>query len=204
MGILSSSASITRYKVEGALKSPIVETVATGLSRHAISDIADNTDKPSVGWTSVNRPFQPEFNDLSFVFGSLFIFSLRIDKKTIPPKLFKKHVTIETSKRLQAGGREYLSQNERKLLREEVAQKLTQRIPAIPNIYDIIWNFDQGSLWFFSNLRKSNEELETLFTKSFHVTLLRLFPFTFADLMVGLSDSQRDSLMKLNPTKFSQ
>ena len=204
MGILSSSVSITRYKVEGALKPPIVETVATGLSRHAISDLTDNSVNTSVGWTAINRPFQPEFGDLSFVFGSLFIFSLRIDKKTIPPKLLKKHVAIETSKRMQAAAREYLSQNERKLLKEEVVHKLTQRIPAIPNIYDVIWNFDEGSLWFFSNLRKSNEELETLFTKSFHVTLLRLFPFTFADLMVGLSDSQRDSLIRLNSTKFSQ
>jgi recombination associated protein RdgC len=204
MGILSSSVSITRYKVEGSLKPPIMETVAAELSRHAISEITENSVNTSVGWTSINHPFQPEFSDLSFVFGSLFIFSLRIDKKTIPPKLLKKHVAIETSKRLQAGGRDYLSQNEKKLLKEEVVQKLAQRIPAIPNVYDVIWNFDQGSLWFFSNLRKSNEELETLFTNSFHLTLLRLFPFTFADLMAGLSDSGRDSLIKLSPTNFSQ
>ena len=204
MGILSSSVSITRYKVSGSLKPPVVETVATALSRHAISEIADNTVNTSVGWTSIDHPFQPEFSDLSFVYGSLFIFSLRIDKKTIPPKLLKKHVAIETSKRLQTGGRDYLSQTEKKTLKDEVVQKLTQRIPATPNLYDVIWNFDQGSLWFFSNLRKSNEELETLFTKSFHLTLLRLFPFTFADLMAGLSDSARDTLMKLNPTKFSE
>ena len=204
MAILSSSLSITRYKVEGSLKPPIVDTVAEDLSRHAISEIADNSVNTSVGWTSISDPFQPKFSDLSFVFGSLFIFSLRIDKKTIPPKLLKKHVAIETGKRLQAGGRDYLSQNEKKLLREEVAQRLTQRIPAIPNVYDVVWNFDQGFLWFFSNLRKSNEELETLFTKSFHLTLLRLFPFTFADLMAGLSNTGRDSLMKLSPTKFSQ
>ena len=204
MGILSSSVSITQYRVDGSLQPPIVETVAAALSRHVISETAENTETNRVGWTSIQRPFQPEFSDLSFVFGSLFIFSLRIDKKTIPSKLLRKHVAIETRKRLQAGGRGYLSRNEKKLLKDEVVQKLMQRIPATPNIYDVVWNFDHRSLWFFSNLRKSNEELETLFTQSFRMTLLRLFPFTFADLMAGLSDSARDSLTKLNPTKFSQ
>ncbi len=204
MGILSSSVSITRYKVAGTLQPPIVDSVASALSRHAISEIGDDALTKSVGWTSVARPYDAEFNDLSFVFGSLFVFSLRIDRKSIPPKLLRKHVSIETTQRIKTSGRHYLSQNEKKSIKDQVIQRLTQRIPATPSIYDVIWDFERQSLWFLSNLRKANEELETLFNKSFQLTLVRLFPFTCADLMAGLSDSERDSLMKLNTAQFTR
>ena len=83
-------------------------------------------------------------------------------------------------------------------------QALSLRIPATPNIYDLIWNYEDASVFFFSNLKEANEELETLFTKSFQVTLIRLFPFTLADFNVGLADPERDVLSTLTQTRFNE
>jgi hypothetical protein len=76
------------------------------------------------------------------------------------------------------------------------------RIPATPNIYDLVWNYEDSVVWFFSNLKAANEELETLFAKSFNLSLIRLFPYTAAELSSDLSDSQRDKLQKISPTQF--
>jgi len=61
----------------------------------------------------------------------------------------------------------------------------------------LVWEYDTASLWFFSNLKAANEALETLFIKSFKLQLIRLFPYTAADRMAGLSDKERNVLRKL-------
>ena len=90
MGILSGSVSITRYKVFGKVSAPITENIAMGLSDNTIAEIDNQVSEKAVGWTSFEKPFQPNFEGSSFVYGSYFIFSLRIDKKNITAKVLKK------------------------------------------------------------------------------------------------------------------
>ena len=136
------------------------------------------------------------------MYGNYLVFALRIDKKNIAAKVLKKHYTIEVAKRMADSGRDFLSNNEKKLVKEHVISQLSVRIPATPNIYDLVWNYEDATVWFFSNLKAANEALETLFSKSFNLSLIRLFPYTAAQLSAGLSDSQLDELNKISPTQF--
>ena len=199
---MSSTVSITRYRVEGKLKAPILETVARCLKEHAIPQIDGDVSDKTVGWTSFDKPFAPDFGGSSFVMGTYLVFSLRIDKKTIPPKVLSKHCAIETARRLAKSGRQYMSREEKNVVREDVLNSLTRRIPATPHVHDLIWSYEDASLWFFSTQKSANEELETLFLKSFNLSLIRLFPYTSADLVMDLSDGQRDILLKLAATNF--
>jgi hypothetical protein len=132
------------------------------------------------------------------------VFALRIDKKMIPPKLVQKHYALEVAKHLAATGRNFLSANEKTAIKEHAVDTLNRRIPATPNTYDLAWNYKESSLWFFSNLKSANEALETLFIKSFGLQLIRLFPYSTADLMAGLSDRERDLLLKLAPSQSEE
>ena len=203
MGIFSSSVSVTRYKVEGKLESPVLETVANGLKKNAIAEIDDNISEKAVGWTSFHKPYHPDFYGSSFVYGNHLVFSLRIDKKSIPAKVLKKHLMIESDRLLAKTGREFLSRSEKQLLKNQITDRLSLRIPATPNLYDVIWSYEESSLWFFSNLKAANEDLETLFRHSFDLTLIRLFPYTTADLILDLTDTERDILGNLSPTVFA-
>lgn len=200
MGLLSSRISITRYKVSGQLDGSVHETVYHGLKQHTIPKIEDDGSEALVGWTSFEHPYAPDFEGYSFVFGTHMVFSLRIDKKSISPKLVQKHYALEVAKHLAETGRTFLSGNEKKTIKEHVIKTLGRRIPAIPNVYDLAWDYQKSSLWFFSNLKSANEVLETLFIKSFGLALIRLFPYTTADLVAGLSDQERDLLLKLAPS----
>lgn len=203
MGILSSSVSITRYRVEGKLPDPVLDTVRKGLKKNSILEIDNEASDRAVGWTSFESPYIPDFNNSSFIIGSHFVFSMRIDKKSIPAKVIKKQYAMDMAKKLDATGRDFLSKAEKKQIKDHVIHVLSLRIPATPNIYDVIWNYEEASLLFLSNLKNSNEELETLFSKSFKLTLIRLFPFTMAQITSGLSDSEKDVVTKLEPTFFS-
>ena len=202
MGILSASVSVTRYQVQGKVKAPVTENITNGLKANTIAEIDNQISDKAVGWTSFDKPFQPNFEGSSFVYGSYFVFSMRIDKKNIAPKVLKKQYTIEAAKRMAESGRDYLSKAEKKLVKDHVISGLCLRIPATPNVYDLVWNHEDSSVWFFTNLRSANEELETLFTKSFGLSLIRMFPYTAAELSSGLSDAQRDELQKISLTHF--
>ncbi|MFY9707478.1 MAG: recombination-associated protein RdgC [Desulfobacterales bacterium] len=203
MGLLSQSVSITRYRVQGQLEEPVLDTIALSLKRHAVLDIDNDDAEKSCGWTSFENPFAPDFEGSNHLFGSYLVFSLRVDKKSIPSKILKKHFTIEETKRLAASGRRFFSRNEKKLVKEEVLHRLSLRIPATPNIYDLIWNYEGGKLWFFSNLKAANEELETLFSESFNLSLIRMFPYTAAEMDADLSDSDRDRLNQISPVSLT-
>jgi hypothetical protein len=202
MSLLSASVSITRYRVEGKLKTPVTETVAAALKKNAISEIDDHPAEKVSGWTSFEKPYQPDFIGSNFVYAAYLVFALRIDKKTIPAKLIQKHFMIESARRLAESGRPYLSRNEKQTIKDHVVEALYLKVPAVPHVYDVIWNYEESVLWFFSNLKAANEELETLFFRSFNLTLIRMFPYTAAQLSSDLSDTEKDILFKLTPTSF--
>jgi hypothetical protein len=204
MGILSSSASITQYRVDGKLQEPILKTIAKGLKKQAVEEIDKESSDKSIGWACFNDPFNTDFEKTPFLIGTHLVFSMRIDKKSIPAKIIQKYYTLEMKKRLENSGREFLSKTEKKEIKDHVLHLLNLRIPATPNIYDLIWNYEAGTLWFFSNLKGANEELETLFTRSFKLKLIRLFPFTMAALTSPLSDMEKDAVSQLNPTRLTE
>ncbi|MFC1876261.1 exonuclease [Thermodesulfobacteriota bacterium] len=202
MSLLSSAISITRYRVNGKLEDPISEAVYLSLKKNMLPDIDDIDSAQSAGWTSFQDPFTPSFEGSSFVYGNYFVFSLRIDKKIIPSKLVQKYMAIEIAKKCQASGREFLSRNEKKMIRDNVISLLGLRIPATPNIYTVLWNYEASLVWFFTHLKGPNEALETLFKTSFGLVLTRIFPFTFAESFPGMSGFDLDLLTTLSPTKI--
>lgn len=204
MRLLSASNSITRYRVEGRLKKPVLETVAAGLKKNAISEIDDHASEKAVGWTSFEKPYQPDFSGSTYAYGTYLVFALRIDRKNIPPKVVKKHFVIESARHLAESGRQYLSRNEKQNIKDHVIDRLNVKIPATPHVYDVVWNYEDSVLWFFSNLKAANEELETLFLQSFDLTLIRVIPYTAAHLDSGLNDTEKDNLLKLSPTAFTE
>jgi recombination associated protein RdgC len=203
MGLLSASTSLTRFKVDGKIEDPILDTISTGLKKNTIADIDDNPSDQAVGWASFQDPFQSNFDGSNFMIGTYIVFALRVDKKSIPSKMIQKHFAVESAKRLKDSGRDFLSANEKRVIKDHVLNRLNLKIPATPNVYDVVWQYEKGELWFFSNLKSANEALETLFIKSFGASLVRCIPYTMAALDDNLSTSQLDALAKLSADQQS-
>lgn len=201
MGIFSTSTSCTRYLVGGKPDHPVFESVGKALAANAIPEIDQSASGKTIGWTSFENPYRSDFQGSSFVYGAYFVFSLRIDRKVLSPKLVQKYIALETDKRLKQSGRNFLSADEKKMVKDHVINLLHLRIPATPSMYDVLWDHDAQRLIYFTTLKKANEELESLFFKSFKLSVIRLFPYTLADLCAGLSDAQKDRLAKLSPSE---
>jgi recombination associated protein RdgC len=198
MGLLSTTTSLTRYRVEGQLDDPVMERVYQGLKQHSIADIDENPSDQAVGWTTFQNPYQNDFDDANVMFGTDFVFALRIDKKSIPAKMVQKHIALESEKRLKDLGREFLSADEKRAIKDLVLNKLHLKMPSTPSVYDVVWQYEKKRLWFFSNLKGANEELETLFIKSFGLSLIRSIPYTMAAFNNEMSSEQLDALSRLS------
>ncbi len=203
MQLLSSTLSLTRYRVQGKPGDPVMDAIRNGLKNNMIREIDNDPAEKSIGWTESVRPFVPDFETAGFVFGTHIVFSLRMDKKSLPAKIVAKHVNMAVARRVAETEQKQLSKNEKRQIKEEVLHRLYTRVPATPNVYDLVWDLENQILWFFSNLKEANEELETLFSKSFRISLIRMFPYTEADLASGISDNQRDVLKQCGPALFT-
>ena len=204
MGIFSSSASVTPYFVEGKVQEPIIDTIAMALNNDSIQEIDNEPSDKAIGWACFNNPFSTDFNRCPFLIGSYFVFCMRIDKKSISAKVVQKHVSQEINKRLTISGRDFLTKSEKKEIKDNIVNRLNLMIPSTPHTYDLIWNYEAKTLWFFSNLKSANEELETLFYRSFKAKLIRLFPYTMATLTLPLSNDEKNSFLTLTPTRLME
>lgn len=202
MGLLSGSVSITRYRIEGQVPEDLVEAVKTGLKGHRYPELEDETSEFISGWTSFSNQFSSDFDNEKFQVMQYFVFALRIDKKSVPSKAVKKHVAIESAKRLSGSEKTFLTKAEKKEIKESVIATLMTRVPSKPDMYDVVWDIEKNEVWFLSGLKAAGEELETLFSKSFGLRLVRLFPYSIAELCCDFSAAEKDAFLKLTPTSF--
>lgn len=198
--MLSSSSAIVRYRVEGRVLDPFINTIRDSLKRDTIREIDKDPCEKVCGWTSFQTPFLPQFDDSSFIVGEYLVFSFQINKKKISSKVLKKYYEIELLKKLAETGRKHLSKNEKKEIKERIKDVLLLKILATPNNYDVVWHYEDSRLWLFSSSNSVTSEFEDFFSQSFSLRLVRLFPFTLGDLSLGLSDDERDRLQKISYT----
>lgn len=204
MSFLASKTSLTRFKVNGDIGDSPIETVKMGLEKYVIRDISNEPDEILAGWTSLKDPYTPKFEDSSFLIGSYFAFCLRIDKKKVAGKVLKAQCKLAENKTLTESGREYLSKKEKKEIKENVKAALLAKVTPVPHVFELVWDTDKSIIWFYSTQKSASEELETLFLKSFNVTLTRLFPYTIAVSDNQLDDDEKNRLGEIKPTNFKE
>ncbi len=200
MGLLSSSQAITRYQVEKVSDTDALEIIRKGLTANSMSTMPDEYSEMQIGWVPFENPYVIDFEGTDFQFGHLFVFSLRIDQKKIPGKLFKQQVAIKINEKLKETGREFLSRNEKSEIRELIQEDLLRKTPFTPNVSELAWDYDKGVLYFFAGQKAAKEHLETLFVKSFERKLTPLFPCTIA--LAGLDAGEQEKFMNLTPIKI--
>ena len=204
MSFLSSTQSMSRYHIEGRFETAAMEAVREGLVQNAIPEMESEYTEISAGWTPFESPYRPDFETFSFIFGTYFLFSLRIDKKSIPAKLVKKEMALEIEKKKEESKREALSKNEISEIKEMVMDRLIQQMPAIPSTYDVLWSYEENDLFFFTTQKAANELFETLFFKSFNLKPIRIFPYTVIEKKSDFSAAQKDKILTLAPLTFKE
>jgi hypothetical protein len=193
MGLLTSTSSFLRYKIENESQEFSLEKIRLCLKENQFPEILDSEMTEAVsGWTSYENHFDPDFESDHINYGNYILFCLRIDKKSVPKKIIDKHMAIESKKIMQETNKDYLSKNEKRKLKEDIILRLSLQMPSIPDVYDVLWMPEKKEIMFFSTQKSINEIFETLFRLTFKTSIIRLFPYTKVYFDKEISDTKKD------------
>ncbi|MCI5162628.1 MAG: DNA recombination-dependent growth factor C [Candidatus Electrothrix sp. AX5] len=180
MGLLSGSASFTRFTVEGEVPENFWDFVAQRVTEHSFQDIDDTIDEHSIGWVSVADMFDSEFAFSSYAAGDYVVLSMRVDERKCSPAVLRKFTAKEESRLKQEQGVRRLSRNVRLEIKERIRAEMVRKSPPIPAVYDLCWNLSDNTLLFFTNSRKALALLEDLFRETFELSLIMQIPWNNA------------------------
>lgn len=200
MSILKKTMSITRFKVSDIPSDDNINGIAnilmSGFEKCKIQEI-DPYEEMTYGWTNTLNNFFPRFDDASFIIGNYVSISLRIDKKSVPASVVKKEVAIQSKKECEKLGVEKLSKAQVAHIKEKIFELLLSNTPAVPKIFDIIWDVENKDLYLFCANNGVIEILEDIMLESFGLHVKMRFPFTMA-----VESVDENTVSKLKQTSF--
>ena len=128
MGLLTGSASFTRFSVTGELPEPFWDVVAERMAAHSFKDIDDTLDEFSIGWVSVADMFDAEFKYSTYAAGDYVVLTMRIDERKVAPAVLKKFVMKEEERLKREKQIPRLSRAVRVEIRERIRTELVRNL----------------------------------------------------------------------------
>lgn len=203
MSILSASLGLTRYRIIEDVPRDLLQEIPEKLKQFSFMDIDATADERSFGWTSIDDMLDTQWLQAPPEKGEFFAFSLRLDTRRVPPAVLKKHYTIAVNAEMARNkeqGKEFVSRDRKRELKEQTMLKLRARTWPIPAVFDVVWNPGQNRIY----LSTTNSKVQALFEDHFSLTFdLKLEPLTpFFLAMDTLGEDAAGRLENLDPTIF--
>lgn len=173
MGIVKDPVSCSRFHVRGDLPDNFNNFFNEMIRRFAFQH-SFHAEKLS-GWTSIDNVLDTEFKYANYAVGEYLVFSMRVDKKLIPPSLLKVRVLEEEKKALGESGKKFLARQRKEDIKEKVKLELAGLIPPVPSFFEACWSPRAKMVYFCSLAAPPVEEFKDLFKRSFKMDLV---PFT--------------------------
>jgi DNA recombination-dependent growth factor C len=191
MGLLTGSASLTRFSVVGEIPDSFWDFAAQRVAAMSFKDIDDTMDEYSIGWVSVADMFDAGFAYSSYAAGDYIALTMRVDERKVTPSVLKKYVTKEEERIKREKQIPRLNRAARLEIKERVRSELIHKSLPVPSTYDLCWNLADNTLLFFSTSKKAMALLEDLFKETFNLSLILQIPW-----LAGLRMAEGEALEK--------
>ncbi len=204
MSILAASTSLSRYRILTDVLTEHLQAVPEALLKNRMLDIDATAEIRSFGWTNIDDMLDTEWQTSPPEKAHLFTFALRLDTRRIPPSVIKKHFAMaekEALQRAKAEGKNFISRERKKELKEQVILKLRTRSLPVPAVFDVLWDTRSQIVYLESTNAKVKEMFESLFQASFSLQLEPLTPFYLGQKMLGEENTK--ALESLDYTHFA-
>jgi hypothetical protein len=176
MGLLKGNFSFSRFNVEGQLPQAFLNFVNSRIRANSFRDTPKSTEEKRLGWVSIMDVLDTDFQNANYALGNYLIFSLRIDRKLIPPKLLKIKIMEEERRYIAQTGKNTIGKQTASSIKDKVKSELLSRLDPVPSFYDVCWAINQNVVYFSSLSEKVADDFVDLFKKTFSLSLKRLLP----------------------------
>ncbi len=177
MGLLKGNFTFMRFNVEGQLPQAFLNFVNERIRAHAFRETTKSTEEKQLGWVSLIDVLDTDFKKADYALGDYLIFCLRIDRRSIPPKLMKlKLMTEERNYLAQSAGSGRINKQTATAIKDKVKLELMTKLDPVPSFYDVCWAIGQNKIYFSSLADTVADEFVDLFKKTFSLNLKRILP----------------------------
>ncbi len=176
MGLIKGNFSFMRFEVEGQLPQAFTTFINNRIKANSFRESRNSTEEKRMGWVSVTDILDADFEKANYALGDYLIFSLRIDRKQVPPKLMKIRLMEEQRRFLAEHGQTRIGKAMNEGLKDKVKLEILTKSDPIPSFYDILWAVGQNRVYFSSLSDKIADDFVDLFKKTFSLGLKRILP----------------------------
>ena len=182
MSLMSSSIPLTIYRADPSFLNALT---FDKLKQFAFRPIDNLPEKKGWGFTNFDDMFDVGWTKSVPEKGQYFTFGFRIDSRTVPPSIIKKHyaeMEAEELERIKAGGKKFLSRERKKELRVLCKSRLLSRTEPRPAMYGVAVNIKTGLVYVACVSKTVLELLESYLKTAFSSVPERIFPDTLSTL----------------------
>lgn len=188
MGLTKGTATAVKYKITGELPDNFRGAFDERIKRFAFSGLPTGEEGKSIGWTSIDNLLDTDFSFANYSLADYLVFSLRIDRKVVPPALLNLKM-LEAQRDLQAQrGKGKLHKSEVKDLRDCVRLDILRHTSPIPSTFDVCWNVSQGWVVLGSLSEKISDDFIDLFSRTFNLSLRPFVPWDISSVDTVTAD----------------
>lgn len=197
MGLLRGSMTARRFRVVGDLPDDWRTTYRDRLDKMAFREPDNRTGKEEVeGWVQIHNLLDTDFTDLNrWLYNHLALFTLRVDKKTLPAKLVRATVEVKCREWAEERQVDRVPAAVKKEIKEMLeADWLKKALPSVRTT-DVCWNIQEGWVTIDSHSETTGDRLRKRFHRTFG---LELVPWSPLDAVSG--GDLREALLATSPT----
>lgn len=176
MGLIKGSFSFMQFSVEGEAPPNFTTFINQQLKSNSFRDARASTEEKRLGWVSLTDILDADFEYANYALGDYLIFSLRIDRKQISPKVLKIRLMEEQRSFLAEHGKTRIGKSVNEEIKDKVRLDLLSKSEPVPSFYDVLWAVGQNKVYFSSLSDKVADDFVDLFKKTFSLGLKRLLP----------------------------
>jgi recombination associated protein RdgC len=189
MGLKKGAFSFSRFRVSSPLSGNFAELFDEKIKSFAFRDFFPVNEEKSLGWTGLQNILDRSFSYAAHSLGDYRVFSLRIDRKTIPPALLRLRF-LEAEQDMLAGREtKKLFKEEKEALRDGLRQDLLKQAPPVPSLLDVCWSLSKGMIFFSSHAEKVLQDFQDVFRETFGIDIGLYAPW-LDELEQGKDDAE--------------
>lgn len=191
MGILTGALSVRRYRVDGELPDDWRESFRDGLNASGFQENRSRTSKEERhGWVQYHNLLDTTFDDTTkWMYNHYLLFSMRVDKKTLPARLFRAHLDKRVQGWCEENKRERCPAAVKTELKEALElEMLAQTLPRVA-VHEACWNTNEGWVLFHNGSDLVNDSFRKLFMRTFGMTPYLHDPLDYLGATPGLAET---------------
>lgn len=181
MPLLTGAMGCRRYRVLNFPERPDRDAMLAALGEHAFRESPSSVKSgENIGWVNLRNLCVATFDAQTSLFDPYLCWSLRIDARRLPAKLFKALLELRVEEWLAGTGREKAPATVKAELREQLEMEMLPRqLPSVA-VHDVCWDLASGVVRLFANGNKANEAFRVLFSQTFGLETRTIGPVDLA------------------------